>query len=219
MDARLSLSLVVALLGCSSSGLVQPDGCGDVPFTVTVRTNAGNVFIPSPSVNVAFGCAFGTTDDRGQATLMVSKGTVSALRFTREGLSPTLSGELTVDGAGGETVIVLRDTMGAKFGLRADAPLLWVKVEPGTRCSNVEGVTLSVDGHPEAKVDYVSGDGPIDPKATTTSMAGTAFIRGLPAGARVHVHATKTSCTLGPAHFGALPLENGVITSLQIFED
>lgn len=217
MDARLILPLC-ALVGCSSSAADEaPPSCGSTPVTIEVRTNAGNVFIPAPSVTVSYGCASAVTDDRGLATAQLSSGSTYAPRFTRAGLSPTLAPELVATPAVVPSVIVLRDTMGAKFGLTATAPLVWVKVEPGAKCPRVDGVVLSVEGYPEAKVEYVSGDGPIDPKLTSTSDPGTAWIRGLTAGIKVRVLGSKPGCTIGSGPWGALPLENGVLSSSPLF--
>lgn len=237
MDARLSLAaLLLVGLGCSSSSsstrdASKPDGaiaddavsdapaCGAAPVTLVVLTNAGNVFIPAPEVTVAWdGCAARpTTDVRGEATVALTAGETRAPRFSRAGLTTTLWPEVKVAGGQRLTNLVLRDSMGEAYGLKPSEPLLWVKVQPGSACAGVDGVELAVDGHPEAKPEYVHGDGPVDPTLRATTTAGSAVFRGLPAGTKVRVTGRKSGCTVSAGPWGAIALENGVMSTLPLY--
>jgi len=187
-------------------------------MTLVVRTNAGNSFVPAPEVSVTWsGCgASAVSDEKGEATVSLGVGRTFAPRLGREGLTTTLWPEITVSEAQRLSPLILRGSMGEAYGLRADAPLLWVKVYPGARCKDVEGTTIEVEGRPEAKPEYIGVDGPIDLSLRATSVAGTALVRGLPAGAKVKVRGSKASCTTNTGPWGAVPLERGVISAAPI---
>jgi hypothetical protein len=219
LGARFALGVLGAhgALGCSSEAELPPTACSGVPVTFLVRTNAGNAFIPAPDVLASCGPCGGTTDLRGEATVPVRANVPFAPRFSRAGLSTTLWPELSVSVPTRLEVDVLRDTLGQRYGLTARAPLVWVKVYPGSTCRSVEGVELSVEGHPEARPVYVGVDGPLDPSLGATSLAGTAVIAGLAGGERIRVLARKPACELDGGPWGALPLESGAVSAWPVF--
>lgn len=216
MDARL---IVFGLLvGCSTPA-ESPPSCGgaSAPVSLRVKTNAGNSFVPAPDVVV-------TWSECGQKLVSDGTGTVQdALpigrtyvpRLTRYGLTTTLWPEVTVRGPLSLEHIVLRDSLGPAYGLTNDASLLWVKVIPGKTCTSVEGVELAIEEHPEAKVEYLSGEGAIDFSLHATTTHGTALIRGL--SGKVQVRGTKAGCTLNHGPWGAVPLEPGVMSAAPIY--
>ena len=89
-------------------------------------------------------------------------------------------------------------------------------------CDQLDGVTLSVQGHPEVAVTYYSADTVPTPVAgaTATTTGGEASITGLPLGSPVQLVATKPGCTAvlqKPPTTGRSPLEAGFVTLAGVY--
>lgn len=216
MDAKL-IAFALLLAGCSTPD--EPATCGGPAAEVTLRakTNAGNSFVPAPDVVVTWSeCGQQLlTDGTGAVHDSLPIGRTYAPRLSRYGLTTTLWPEVAVQGPMLLEHLVLRDSLGPAYGLTKDASLLWVKVLPGKTCTSVEGVELAIEGHPEAKVEYLSGEGAIDLSLHATTTHGTALIRGL--SGKVQVRATKAGCTLNRGPWGAVPLEAGVMSAVPLY--
>jgi hypothetical protein len=95
-------------------------------------------------------------------------------------------------------------------------------VDDAGACSSLDGVSLSVPGHPEAQVTYFSSGGipqPV-PGATETTTEGIAAITGLAEGQLVTLAATKTGCSILFRHdglTGRVPLQNGYVSLTQAY--
>jgi hypothetical protein len=105
-------------------------------------------------------------------------------------------------------------------GYAADKGVILVDIGASTgECNSPDGVTLTVDGHPEAVVSYFGSVKPYAPitDATATSTAGIASIAGIAPGTQVTIKGTKTGCDVALlADPGTVTVEAGTVARAQM---
>lgn len=215
---RFALAALLLFAGCDDPAPERSCGEPAVPVTLAVETNAGNVFIPAPHVQTTWSPCGVTAlaDDKGEATAKLGAGQVMAVRLSGEGLLATHWPEFTI-GVMPErhTVRILRESMRAPYRLTSAASLLWITVRAIGACE-VDGTTIEVVGHPEARLLYINADGAIDEALRSTSSMGVALVHGLPEGTRVRAIAHKPGCSASSGRYGAVMLEAGTLSAMPI---
>ena len=187
--------------------------------------------IPGASVEVDL-CPglVATTYVQGLATLGVTYDSPFYLRVTHPEYVPTLTQELRIDGPDGGVAglgwlwmvppAIKPDTLSP---WQDGEPAIAVVIRPkqGFTCTQ-EGVTVSVEGHPEATVTYIDNSQPA-PGATATSDDGYALITGLPSSGYVTPVATAPGCSYdaacdkyGEHATGRAPLMPDWLTQVQM---
>ncbi len=165
--------------------------------------------------------AKGETDTEGYATYKLTIGQPNSFKLEGDGWLPTQWYEFTPQSYTRAPTLLVVSNETTIPGYAPDKGVILVDVsasETGT-CSTPDGVTLSVDGYPDAVVTYygsVSPYAPI-PDATSTSTAGIASIAGVPAGTKVTVKGTKTGCDVALlAAPGTVKVDAGVVSRAQM---
>jgi hypothetical protein len=131
------------------------------------------------------------------------------------------------DSTGNQIEMLPQILAGILPGYQADASAIVIAAEKTQDdagvCSSLDGITLSVVGHPEATVTYFSTASiplPV-PEAGETTTRGFAAITGLTGtGQFVTLAGTKPGCTVvfarGPIT-GRVPLENGFVSLMPAY--
>jgi hypothetical protein len=220
--------------------------CGDPPYQA-LRLSARDVMAPPPKSEVA-GVVVTFKHCPGQsfdlppegATLMITAGVETWVRFAAPGFLPWLEGEVAVPTRPAPmpieatmlpvsiapTLVPVWDPLSA---------MIYVEVRRGRAvedeaCHSPAGVTLRVKDHPEAVVRYrgKGANAGFEKVALSTSEEGVALISNLlpPALTTVELIAEKPDCTYVPAYGDAnapallpilrTPLQGGAITH-QVF--
>jgi len=161
------------------------------------------------------------TDTEGYANYRLTIGKPNSIKFEGAGFLPTRWYEMTPESYTREpTLLVVTDE--AKIpGHAADKGVILVDIGGASKgtCSSSDGVTLSVDGVPDAVVTYYSASRPYAPivDATATSGSGIASIAGIAPGTKVTVKGTKTGCDVALlAAPGSVTVEAGVVARAQM---
>lgn len=163
----------------------------------------------------------GDTDDEGYAIYKLTVGQPNAFKLEGNGWLPTqwyeftpqsytraptllvVSNEATIPGFAPDKGVILVDVAGSDTGA----------------CNTSDGVTLSVDGYPDAVVTYYGSVKPYAPipDATSTSTSGIASIAGIPPGTKVTVKGTKTGCDVALMSApGTVMVDKGVVSRTQM---
>ncbi len=161
------------------------------------------------------------TDGEGFATYKLTVGQANSIKLEGAGFLPTRWYEMTPQPYWrAPTLLIVSDE--AKIpGYGADKGVILVDIAGSATgaCNNSEGVTLTVDGHPEAVVTYYGSAKPYAPMpgATATSSAGIASIEGVPPGTKVTIKGEKTGCNVAlMAEPGTITVEAGVVGRAQM---
>jgi hypothetical protein len=169
------------------------------------------------------------SDDAGVINGLISQGVPFYGRLTATNYISELAPEevFDADSTGNRIEMLPQILSGLLPGYAADASEIVIAAEKtqddAGACSSLDGITLSVTGHPEATVTYFStGTIPTPvPDASATTTRGFAAITGLSGtGQFVTLVGTKPGCTIvfarGPVT-GRVPLENGFVTLMPAY--
>ncbi len=213
------------------------DVCGPAPWVnlgiVVVALN-----LADPDGSVLPGATFTSplcpglekvSDDAGVINGLISQGVRFYGSLTATGYISELAPEevFDADSTGNRIEMLPQILSGLLPGYAADASEIVVAAEKtqddAGACSSLDGITLSVAGHPEATVTYFSNDTiPVAvPDAGATTTRGFAAITGLTGtGQFVTLVGTKPGCTIvfarGPVT-GRVPLENGFVSLMPAY--
>lgn len=146
-----------------------------------------------------------TTYHQGFAALGAPHDQPFFLRLSHADYLPTLSQELRIEGPDGGVTgmgwlwmvppwvksVVLTPWQDG------EAALVVLIRPPSTGSCGPEGVTVGVEGHPEAVVTYIESGAPVA-GATATTDDGLALVTGLPTTGYVEVTASRPGCTYTP---------------------
>jgi hypothetical protein len=206
--------------------------CGDPPYTI----EAGNVMLlandgtMSPKGGVTITPTLcptvsQTTAADGKYFFRISTGKPVSLRYEGSDITKQLRGEyaFTTDSTAGLPAVFPKTftTILPDWGAGKAAIFATGRVSGGTgACATLDGVAVSVDGHPEAKITYYGESTPPTPAAgaTATTKSGMIAITGIAAPASVKVLASKMGCTATFARAprtGMGPLEVDVVTMMS----
>ena len=159
--------------------------------------------------------------DDGVIRGRVSKGVPFFARFEAKSFAPTLISEQTFDADKDPIVAPLAPSFFTALVPGYDATKAAIVVgvikDGGSGpCDALDGVSLQVEGYPEAKVTYFTADAiPAATSGTTTTVAGRAAITGLPDVPFVTLKGSKAGCAvtfLKAPYTGRAPLEAGFLT-------
>jgi len=227
--------------GSSDAPIVEAasmaDVCGPAPWV-----NLGIVVVAldlaNPDGSVLPGATFTSplcpglekvSDDAGVLNGLISQNVPFYGRLTATNYVSELAPEevFDADSTGNRIEMLPQILSGLLPGYAADASEIVIAAEKtqddAGACSSLDGITLSVAGHPEAKVTYFSAGSiptPV-PDAGATTTRGFAAITGLSGtGQFVSLVGTKPGCTIvfarGPVT-GRVPLENGYVTLMPAY--
>jgi len=160
------------------------------------------------------------TDGEGFADVKLTIGTPTSAKIEAPGALTTIFQEFTPQPWMSQLEwAVIKESAKADIpGYAADKPVVLVYLAPdpgaGSYCALADGVALTVEGHPEAKITYHAGTKPFGPTTDTVStVSGIATITGLAAGTKVSIKGTKTGCNVLPSTSpGGVPLEAGAVS-------
>jgi hypothetical protein len=188
--------------------------CGLPPYQ-RVRLGARDLMSPAGEAGGLPGAAITlkhcpdsrfTTGPDGRATIQVTRGAETWIRFEADGYVPWLLGEVAFgeNAPAGPIVATLvpdRLAMTVVPPFRSDAALIYLQVQMGRAtapeaCRSTSGVELAVKDHPEATVLYRgSGSNAGYARASATGDEGVALVVGLSAGLdSVEITASKDGC-------------------------
>jgi hypothetical protein len=170
------------------------------------------------------------TDDGGNILGQVSANTPFYGQLVANGFVPELSPEIEFDADSTghkidmlptifESILLPTFDASGSTAIVVDVSKL---VDDAGPCSSLDGVSLSIPGHPEAQVTYFSS-GTIPqpvPGATATTTGGIAAVTGLAEGQLVTLAATKTGCSIVFTHnglTGRVPVQNGFVSLTQVY--
>lgn len=166
-----------------------------------------------------------TTDAMGMVTARVSRGVAVVPHVTAKGHLPIVVSESRLDAdsiLSDFTPTLARTDVIPEY--RAEGPTLSVYlVAEGTgACGAESGVTLHIEGHPEARAVYMRPSWPRDPLPATgdASVGSVVFFTGLAAGETVRVGGSKPGCrvrVVPSEQTGAFPLESGAWTVGNVY--
>jgi hypothetical protein len=173
------------------------------------------------------------SDDAGRIEGQISRDVPFYARLQATNYIPELAPEEVFDADTTGTRVEMLPTLVEAFvgldgGGKNIAILVKNLVDDAGACSTVDNITLSVPGHPEAQVLYLSNNFPPLPVsgATATTPRGIAVITGIDAGQFVTLAGTKpgneagTTCQVifqrGPVT-GRVPLENGFVSLMPAY--
>jgi hypothetical protein len=218
-------------------GLRAADMCGDAPWVtlgiLVVQLNIGNLDAATPLPGATFTSPLcpglvKTSDEAGVIEGLVSKDVPFYGRLQAPGYISELTPEeiFDVDSTGNEVEMLSSLLEGVLFpGLDGGSTVIVIGAQKldddAGACSSLDGITFSVQGHPEATVYYLSAD-PI-PQLTdagVTSSRGLAAITGLAGGQLVTLDAGKPGCHVLFVHgplTGRVPLENGFASLMPAY--
>jgi hypothetical protein len=206
--------------------------CGDPPYTI----EAGNVMLlgtdgtmtPKGGVTITptlCPTVSQTTAADGKYGFRISSGKPVSLRYEGADITKQLRGEyaFTTDSTAGLPTVFPKTftTILPDWGAGKAAIFATGRVTGGTgACATLDGVSVSVDGHPEAKITYYGESMPpmAMSGATATTKSGMVAITGIAAPASVKVVATKMGCMATFARAprtGMGPLEADVVTMMS----
>jgi hypothetical protein len=169
------------------------------------------------------------SDDAGVIDGLISQNMPFYGRLTAPNYISELAPEevFDADSTGNRIEMLPQILSGLLPGYAADASEIVIAAEKtqddAGACSSLDGITLSVAGHPEATVTYFSAGSiptPV-PDAGATTTRGFAAITGLSGtGQFVTLVGEKPGCTIvfarGPVT-GRVPLENGYVTLMPAY--
>lgn len=168
------------------------------------------------------------TDEFGIAKARVPRGVPVVARFSAPGHVTALVSQSVLDAD--SIVTDLLPTLSNADVLpeyAPDRPSFAIFVAPigSGPCAFEDGVTLAIDGRPDARALYMPPSWPATTQPSTSSATergGVVFFAGLSAGDRVHVVASKPGCavrTKEGQQTGEFALENGAWTVGNVYVD
>lgn len=215
------------------------DACGPGPW-VTLGIVVVALDLSNPDGSLLPGAQFTSplcpglvkvSDEGGAIEGLISKDTPFYGRLQATGYIPELAPEevFDADSTGNRIELLPAILAGLLPGYAADASAIVVAAEKtqsdAGACSSLDGISLGVVGHPEARVTYF-GAGPVPapvPDASATTARGFAALTGLTGtapGELVTLSATKPGCNVvfarGPVT-GRVPLENGSVSLMPAY--
>jgi len=236
MRSLVFLGMVALLPACSSSsnkngGGGSGDGgtanndfsCGGGSISGTGRatdptTGLGPVVGATVS---APGCTTAVTDDRGYVTASTDPGFMIKLDLSNTGYMNEHAEFAALTNGFAATGYMYPDTIKTTIlaGWTESEGYLAVAVSgdgsDGGPCSTADGVTLSVNGHPEIKAIYLKDQETVDPTLTATGSIGIGGLGPVPPG-NYEVDGTKTGCTSGPLNNGTFQFNSTVDVSAGV---
>ncbi|HEY2515053.1 MAG TPA: hypothetical protein VGI39_29510 [Polyangiaceae bacterium] len=205
--------------------------CTAAPFvnfgaTVSLQAASGGP-TPVSGATVGFTTCPGfllTSDGSGKVSTQITQNVPIIPIYSASGAVDGIGAEIPAGADVNESVALI--THGAAASVPGitdggDAPVLEITIaaDPAATgaCADVTGVSLSVTGHTEAVVNYMSPNWPTTPgPASTTSSAGPlVFISGITGASSVQLTGTKTGCAVSFAsasQTGRFPVLTGSIT-------
>lgn len=209
-SAKLALSTLSLLVACSSSSSSNSPGdagtgsnagvvCGSGAFKGQAHITDPASLGPVVGATVtAAGCTSGTTDDRGFITVASDPGLLVKISLKASGYLDEY-GEVTIlkDGFQASTFQFLATTKSTIFTGWTDANGFIAVVTSGDgsdggACSDGRGTTLSVKGHPEVQVGYLSDS--TTRSSTLTATAGFGTVLGPMPPGTYEIVGTKPGC-------------------------
>lgn len=215
---RLALLPVVLLSACSSTssgnGSAADSGTAGNAFNCGGGSINGTGRATDPTMGLgpvvgatvsAPGCTTAVTDDRGYVTASTDPGLMMKLDLSGPGylnehaeFAALQNGFAAAGYMYPETIktTILTgwdDTQGYIAAIASDDG------NDAGPCSTADGVTLSINGHPEIKAVYLKDQQTADPSLTATSTFGGAVLGPIPPG-NYEVDGAKTGCTSSPTH-------------------
>lgn len=208
--------------------------CGDGPHVDLVVTlmelrDTGEI-APLPRARVTFDACPSyavTTDEFGMATARVPRGVPIVTTLSADGHVTSLISQNTLNDDAIVTDFLPTTAMAKALpGLSPDSGTIAVYLEAlgSGACAYVDGASLRVVGHPEAKVVYMSTRWPVDPAPTTAtaSVGAVVFVTGLPDG-DIELEGTKPGCrvsaTSASSQTGRFEVAHGMWTVGNVFVD
>ncbi|MBI2394697.1 MAG: hypothetical protein HYV09_34330 [Deltaproteobacteria bacterium] len=209
--------------------------CGPPPWFMlsglsTTRETSGAAGTPIADVEVSFTTCPGVkakTDAAGAWKAWVGQNMPVARRYQKDGFFVTHSPEQFWPQDYDKVDLSLRNvTTWTSLMPRLDTTHGYVLVgiaAPKTGdCVGVEGVTLTVNGHPDAKVMYMDGEPPKEVAGTATTKRGLAYISGLKPGDLVDgtITGAREGCVYslkGGIDTGNAKLEAGALTIVSVY--
>jgi len=227
-----------AATGDAADELVVSSSCGSPPY-VTLGIVAVGLTLDNPDGAPMPGAQFTSplcphvvhyADDAGVIEGQVSANTPFYGRLAAQGYIASLVPEELVDAdsTGHRIPMIPQLIEGVLFpgldagGSAAIIVSLQTTTDDAGACSALDGVTVSVPGHPEATVTYFSNGSlptPV-PDAGATTARGLAGITGLAPGQLVTLAGTKAGCQVlfqYDTQTGRTPLETGYVSLMPAY--
>jgi len=224
--------------GDAADELVVSSSCGSPPY-VTLGIVAVGLTVDNPDGAPLPGAKFTSplcpsvvhyADDAGVIEGLVSANTPFYGRLASQGYISELVPEELVDAdsTGHRIPMIPSFIEGVMFpgfdagGSAAILVSMTTTTGDGGACSAVDGVTITVPGHPEATVTYFSTDtipAPV-PDGGATTTRGLAAVEGLAPGQLVTLAATKAGCQVlfqYDTQTGRTPLETGYVSLMPAY--
>jgi hypothetical protein len=224
--------------GDAADELTVGSSCGSPPY-VTLGIVAVGLTIDNPDGAPLPGAQFTSplcpnvvhyADDAGVIEGQISANTPFYGRLASQGYISELAPEELVDAdsTGHRIPMIPSFIEGVLFpgfdagGSAAIIVSLQTTTDDAGACSALDGVTLSVPGHPEANVAYFANGtipAPV-PDAGATTTRGLAGITGLAAGQLVTLAGTKAGCQVlfqYDTQTGRTPLETGYVSLMPAY--
>jgi hypothetical protein len=216
--ALLVAGLASFAVACSSSSSTNSDAgadsgadagpsntfkCGAGGLTGVLRVVDGVTFAPLVGATVsATGCSTATTDDRAFVQADFAQGQLVKVRFSATGYIPEHVEVIPQTGGfnrsadmfavGSKTSVLSGWTNGSGYILVAIAS----NGGDAGPCNTADNLTVSVKGHPEIAVGYLTDLGTRNAMLTMTSASGLAVLGPVPPGT-YEIDAVKAGCTAG----------------------
>jgi hypothetical protein len=208
-------------VSCSSSSTTSgppSTDCGPGPYVkltgTVLEASLSGAATPKEGVTITLSMcpdrSF-TTDAQGVAVVNVTKSTPTLLRLEHPDDIPAYLGEwmTDVDFVGSAQIVpkVFESVVAPTLGPDTTLLALGVMIPGGATdagtdpCTQPDGVTFAIPGHPEAQIAYFTTDAVPKPDTTMTATTsnGLATVTNLADGVTVTPTATKPGCTLTAA--------------------
>jgi len=146
------------------------------------------------------GCTTAVTDDRGYINITTDPGFVIKLDGMASGyLSDHFEFQALTDNFAGEAYLWESSFASSLPGWSTSQGYVVVEVAAAVPdagpCSTIEGVTLSVQGHPEIAAHYLSDPDTVDDTLQATTTLGAGVLGPIPPGSYV-IAGAKSGCTV-----------------------
>lgn len=203
--------------------------CGSAPFEeLDVQVNQVDVTgTPSPLNGVARiaytgGCTTLTTDEHGKGHASLSTSTSPrAVKVTPPiGFVPSIFAEEAISAKSGKRTypvfpVSAKTLPNVDWAEDKGAILIRPNAAGTGACAAADGITYSVEGHPEAIIKYLTSATTVDPTLKATAAYGFATVSKAPPGEKLKIIANKPQCnasTLDANGVGLVPIEAGALS-------
>jgi hypothetical protein len=221
------------LAGCTPPTVPSVIDCGAAPLidfmgsiVILTMPPATTSAVPTQPVTLTHaGCATPiVTSCTGSFEYRSTQGVPYFLEYQSGEITPSIRGEVDAMRPAISRVELFAKSVGPKLGFDAAAPLLVVRTQPtlpGTDpCSQVDGVSYQINGHPEIAPIYY--DNTLAPVAGAATVAGglAVFKSGLTDGTTVQLSGQKAGCrvvTYIGNETGNRPIRNGFLTMVTTY--